>query len=209
MSALQQNTTGSYDTALGYYAGYNLIAGSNNIYIGNQGTSGDNNTIYIGMQGTQTTTYIAGISGSTVSGSAVYVNSNGQLGVQSSSRRYKQDIRDMGDTTDVLMGLRPVRFHYKTEGAAGPEHYGLIAEEVAGVAPELVGYAQDGQIDSVYYEKVNAMLLNQVQAQQRQIEDQRAQLESEQEHLQSQQQELSGIIRQLESRLAALESRDK
>jgi hypothetical protein len=135
----------------------------------------------------------------------VYVSSTGQLGVQSSLRRYKQDIRDMGDTTDVLMGLRPVRFRYKTEGATGSEHYGLIAEEVAEVAPDLVGRGQDGQIDSVYYEKVNAMLLNQVQTLQRLAEEQRTQLQSQKEQLQSQ----GDMINQLARRLAELENHER
>jgi hypothetical protein len=205
------NAVGSNNTALGYNAGYNLTTGGNNIYIGNEGTSGDNNTIYLGTQGTETTTYVAGISGTNVSGSAVYVTSSGQLGVQSSSRRYKQDIHDMGDTTDVLMGLRPVRFRYKTEGAAGPEHYGLIAEEVSEVAPDLVSHRQDGQIDSVYYEKVNAMLLNEVQKQHRLIEEQKARLQSQSKEFGERLQAQENLIQQLEIRLGELEleSHDK
>jgi hypothetical protein len=203
------NAVGSNNTALGFSAGSNLTTGSNNIYIGSEGTSGDNNTIYLGTQGTQTTTYVAGIYGTNVGGSAVYVTSSGQLGVQSSSRRYKRDIRDMGDTTDVVMGLRPVRFRYKTEGAAAPEHYGLIAEEVAEVAPELVGRAADGQIDSVYYEKVNAMLLNEVQKQHRLIEEQQEKLQSQRAEFGERLQAQENLIQQLEIRLSELESHDK
>lgn len=99
-----------------------------------------------------------------------------------------------------LMSLRPVRFRYKVYGP--PFQYGLVAEEVAEVAPELAARNRDGQIETVFYDKVNAMLLNQVQMQQRQIEEQRAQL-------QSQRQELSDVIRRLESRLAELENRSK
>ncbi len=90
----------------------------------------------------------------------------------------------MGDTTSVLMGLRPVRFRYRVDGPEGPQQYGLIAEEVEEVAPDLVGRNQDGRIDFVHYEKVNAMLLNQVQKQQR-------------------------LIQELETRLAALEATKK
>jgi hypothetical protein len=200
--ALYSSTTGNYNIAIGELAGYNLTMGSDNIYIGNQGIAGDNSTIYLGTQGTQTTTYVAGIYGTNVSGSPVYVTSTGQLGVQSSSRRYKQDISDMGDTTDVLMSLRPVRFHYKAEGRDGPEHYGLIAEEVAQVAPELVGHEEDGQIDSVYYEKVNAMLLKQVQTLQRLSDEQKERLQLQNQQLHTQ----GDFIRQLESRLTRLES---
>jgi hypothetical protein len=226
LEALAGNTTGLNNTALGFQAGLNLTTGSNNIVlgglagsnlttgdgnidIGNAGNASDSNIIYLGTQGQQTTTYIAGISNATVSGSAVYVASNGQLGVQSSSRRYKQDIRDMGDTTDTLMSLRPVRFRYKTEGAAGPEHYGLIAEEVAEIAPELVGRRHDGQIDSVYYEKVNAMLLNEVQKQHRLIEEQQEQLQSQRQEFSERLQRQESLIRQLESRLAQVESRGR
>ena len=193
--ALYSLTSGSANIALGLNAGSSLAAGSNNIDIGNQGLSADANIIRIGVQDTQSATYIAGIYGNAVSGQTVTVDSTGQLGVASiSSRRYKQDILDMGDTTDVVMGLRPVRFRYKALGPDSPEHYGLIAEEVQEVAPELVGHGQDGQIDSVYYDKVNAMLLNEVQKQHRLIESQTKDLETQRD-----------LIRQLESRLASLE----
>ncbi len=215
-SALYENTTGTYNIAIGERAGFNVAAtNSNNIHIGTEGASGDNNTIRIGGNtslgdnSTQSQFFASGIYGTNVSGSAVYVTSNGQLGVQSSSRRYKQDIRDMGDTTAVLMGLRPVEFRYKAEGAAGPEHYGLIAEEVAEVAPELVGRGQDGQIDSVHYEKVNAMLLNQMQTQQRQIEEQKAQLRSQREELTVRLKAQDDLIHELESRLAEVEGQEK
>ena len=97
----------------------------------------------------------------------------------------------MGDTTSVIMGLRPVRFRYNSHGPNGPVQYGLIAEEVDRIAPEMVGHDKDGQIDSVYYEKVNAMLLNEVQKQYRLIEGQ------------------AEMIRQLESRLDTLERQQK
>lgn len=195
--ALYSNTTGAGNIALGDGAGYNLTTGSSNIDIGNEGVAGESSAIRIG-QSTQQATYIAGIYGVNAGGSAVYVTSSGQLSSASSSRRYKQDIRDMGDTTDVLMGLRPVRFRYKTQGADGSEQYGLIAEEVEEVAPELVGRGLDGQVDSAHYEKVNAMLLNQVQTQQGQIEEQKGELQSQEE-----------MIRQLQSRPAKLKSREK
>ena len=111
-----------------------------------------------------------------------------------SSRRVKQDIRDMGDTTGTIMGLRPVRFHYKAHGSSGPEQYGLVAEEVAAVAPDLVARNGDGEIETVFYDKVNAMLLNEVQKQ-------HGQIQKLQERLQSQEE----LIRKLEFRLTQLE----
>ncbi len=131
----------------------NNQSGSNNVYIMNQGPPGsESNTIRIGTQGTgdgqQNAAYIAGIYGSTSSGGiAVYVNSNGQLGTSTSSLRFKEQVRDMGDSTNALMKLRPVTFLYKPEYATGERtlQYGLIAEEVAKVYPELVAYDKDGQ----------------------------------------------------------------
>ncbi|MGA2400416.1 MAG: tail fiber domain-containing protein [Syntrophobacteraceae bacterium] len=144
------NTTGSFNTALGYQAGSyafgEIFAGSDNIYIGagiSPATADESYTIRIGHD--QTQTFIGGISGTGVTGSAVYVDPyTGQLGIQTSSRRYKEDIEDMGDASSGLMKLRPVAFHYKPEYANGPrtKQYGLIAEEVAEVYPDLVQYAQ-------------------------------------------------------------------
>ena len=167
-NALFGNTTGSYNIALGFDAGYNLTSGSSNIEIGTMGTAGDNNTIQIGVQGTQSFTSIAGIFGTQVSGSAVYVTSTGQLGVQASSERYKTDIATMATLSARLEGLRPVTFHYKTDPDKVPQ-YGLIAEEVAVVYPELVIRDAGGKIMGVHYEELAPMLLNEVQRQQRTI----------------------------------------
>ena len=189
-----KSSSGGYNTALGYAAGYNLTTGTNNIDIGNAGVAGESSTTRIGTDGSQTRTFISGIRGVTTGAAnavAVMIDSNGQLGTVSSSRTVKRDIQDMGDTTGTIMGLRPVRFRYKAHGPDSPEQYGLVAEEVAEVAPELVARNQDGEIETVYYDKVNAMLLNQVQTQQRVIESQKKDLS------------------RLESRLAELESRVK
>jgi hypothetical protein len=102
----------------------------------------------------------------------VVVDSAGQLGTVSSSRTAKRDIRAMGDTTATIMGLRPVRFRYQTHGPDSPEQYGLIAEEVAEVAPDLVARKANGDPETVYYNKVDAMLLNEVQKQHRLLESQ-------------------------------------
>jgi hypothetical protein len=173
--ALESNTTGSYNTALGNGAGYwsPIFSGSYNIYIGynvSPAAYNESNTIRIGVEGTQSATYIAGIS--TITGDAVYVDSSGRLGTLSSSRRHKEDIEDMGDASSGLMKLRPVSFHYKPEYAEGPRRlqYGLIAEEVAEVYPDLVLYdPKTGQPQTVYYHLVNAMLLNEVQKQQKEL----------------------------------------
>jgi hypothetical protein len=170
------NTTGSHNTALGYDAGSptaSVNGGSYNILIGEGVTVGGlSNTIRIGNSN-QTAAYIAGIYGSTSSsGSPVYVNSNGKLGTHTSSRRYKEDIKDMGEASSGLMKLRPVSFRYKSEYSDGPRtvQYGLIAEEVAEVYPDLVQYdPRTGQPETVYYHLVDAMLLNEVQKLQKEV----------------------------------------
>jgi len=174
--ALENNTTGSNNTALGQNAGYynGKSTGSGNIYIGyyvQPASADESNTIRIGND--QTQTYIAGIYNTTAGGgSAVYVNSSGQLGTITSSRRYKENIQEMGDASSGLMKLRPVTFHYKPEYSEGPStvQYGLIAEEVAEVYPDLVQYdPKTGQPQTVYYHLINAMLLNEVQKQQKEL----------------------------------------
>ncbi len=109
-----------------------ITNGSNNIIIANVGVAADSAVIRIGTDGTQTSTFIAGINATTVTGSAVYISSTGQLGIAPSSRRYKQDICDMGEDSRVLQSLRPVAFRYTPNvDASGALQYGLIAEEVA------------------------------------------------------------------------------
>jgi hypothetical protein len=217
VSALYNNTTGGSNVALGYQAGYN-VTGSNNIEIGNQGTSADSGTIRIGTPGTQNSFFIAGVNGVTTTNSAVPVlidTTNGQLGVTSSSRRYKEDIQNMGDASLGLMQLRPVTFRYKKPFADGskPVQYGLIAEEVEEVYPDLVARSADGQIETVKYQVLDSMLLNEVQKQQRVIESQKNEfaqtIEAQKEQFTGRLQAQDDLIRQLESRLAELENRAK
>ena len=179
-----RNTTGSNNTAVGEHAGFSATTGDNNIYLGADvfGVAGEANTMYLGRVGTQTTTFIAGVRGITTGADAIQVliDSSDQLGTVSSSRRYKEDIQDMGRASAGLLDLRPVTFRYtqaSTDGAT-PIQYGLIAEEVAAIYPDVVVYNDAGQPETVQYRKVNAMLLNEVQRQHRQIEAQQEQLEA-------------------------------
>jgi len=160
--ALYGNTTGNYNVGIGYQAGYSLTSGSNNIDIGNHGLASDSGIIRIGIAGTQTQAYIAGIETTKLTGSAVYVTGNGQLGVLASSERYKTAIAPMGPATLKLEQLRPVSFHLKSD-PNGAVQYGLIAEEVANVYPELVIRDEAGKIQGVRYEELAPMLLNEVQ----------------------------------------------
>ncbi len=182
-TALQSNTTGSNNVAIGNLAAVGVSGGnSNNIHIGSLGASADSSVVRIG--GTQTSAYIAGISGASVSGgAAVYVTSSGQLGTVLSSRRFKEQITDMGDTSSKLLQLRPVNFFYKPQYDDGSHllQYGLIAEEVAKVYPEMVAYDKDGRILTVKYQLLAPMLLNELQkqaAQNRSLEERVAALEA-------------------------------
>jgi trimeric autotransporter adhesin len=168
--ALFNNTTGSNNIAMGYEAGYNLTTGSHNIEIGHKGAKTDNNIIRIGVEGQQAKTFVAGIYNTSVTGSAVMVNSSGQLGVVVSSERFKTDIAPMESNTAKLEQLRPVTFKLKTD-AKGTRQYGLIAEEVAKVYPELVIRDEKGRIDGVRYDELAPMLLNEMKQQAAEIRD--------------------------------------
>ncbi|HKI85236.1 MAG TPA: tail fiber domain-containing protein, partial [Thermoanaerobaculia bacterium] len=176
--ALAYNTTGIHNIAIGDRAGQDISSSSsNNILIGNTGKVGDSGTIKIGTEGNQTTAFIAGIHGVTTgeTGSTVVVDGYGQLGTVSSSRRVKQDIDDMGEATDGLYALRPVTFRYRkrvekarAEGkdpSTLPHEYGLIAEEVAKIFPDLVVRDKQGRPQTVLYRFLAPMLLNELQKQ--------------------------------------------
>jgi hypothetical protein len=188
-SALYHDTVGQQNIALGTDAGYFITIGSNDIDIGddnpftgaNDESSGaESNTIRIGERNTQKQAFIAGIWNAaepSVSGSAplpVYINGDGQLGIASSSRRFKKDINDMGDASDVVLCLRPVTFHYKPglDPSGKVPQYGLIAEEVEKVCPALVALDAKGEPFTVRYDAVNAMLLNEFLKEHRRVEAQ-------------------------------------
>jgi hypothetical protein len=167
--ALQANTVGGNNIALGPYAGSNIAQGWRNIDIGNSGVASDDGTIRIGNSSQHSAAFIAGIGSAHVTGSAVYISSSGQLGVLASSERYKTAIAPMGQSTEKLQTLRPVTFHLKSE-PNGPVQYGLIAEEVARVYPELVIRDGLGKIQGVRYEELVPMLLNEAQQQRQEID---------------------------------------
>jgi hypothetical protein len=160
--ALYKNTAGSHNIALGYNAGYSLTTGSNNIEIGNSGLAAEANTIRIGARGSQTNTYIAGISGATVAGGVgVVIDTNGHLGTVVSSKRFKDAIKPMDKASEAILALKPVTFHYKKEfDPDGIPQFGLVAEQVESVNPDLVARDADGKAYTVRYDAVNAMLLN-------------------------------------------------
>jgi hypothetical protein len=187
--ALFNNTTGGNNVAIGSNAANNVSAGNgNNIHIGSRGSGGDSGAIRLGDPATQSLFFAAGIRGITTGNNdaiPVMIDSTGQLGTVSSSRRFKEDIHDMGSASHDLMRLRPVTFRYKEPFADGskPIQYGLIAEEVAEVYPELVAHSADGQIETVKYQALGPMLLNEVQRQQAEIRGVEQQNQSIQDRL--------------------------
>jgi endosialidase-like protein len=175
-----QSTTGSFNTSLGFDAGANLTAGeNNNIDIGNRGVAGESNTIRIGEPvavlatlppdspflptlPAHTATYIAGIYSTTVAkGLVVKVDSTGHLGTVGSSERIKDAIKPMDKASEAILALKPITFRYKKEiDPEGTPQFGLLAEDVEKVNPDLVVWDAEGKVYSVRYEAVNAILLN-------------------------------------------------
>jgi hypothetical protein len=187
-SALGQLVGGTGNTAVGYTAGNSYTAAeAGNICIGHSvvGVGGESNTTRLGVQGTQTACYIAGIYGETVgvSGTAVFVDNTGLLGSTVSSRRYKDLISDMDTASDPILNLHPVTFVYKNDSSR-TKQFGLIAEEVEEIMPELVSYNKDGDPETVHYHTLPVLLLNHIQKQ-------------------------HNIIAELSRRLERLESRSK
>src|SRR5262245_16162905 len=186
---LQNNTDGNNNTAIGakalkkslgtknigigYQAGVTLTNGNNNIYIGHSGAGDESQTIRIGTA--QAQTFIAGINTAGVRGTAVVVDANGQLGVTVSSARYKRDIAPMGTQSEKVLQLRPVTFVYKGD-ADGATQYGLIAEEVAAVYPELVTRTPEGEVQTVKYHELIPMLLNELQHEHQSLREERAEV---------------------------------
>ena len=171
MNALLNSTTGSRNIALGESAGSALTTGKNNIDIGNAGTAGESAKIRIGNKAHKNT-YIAGISGVTVAGGVgVIIDTTGHLGTVTSSTRYKEAIQPMNASSEAILSLQPVKFRYKKElDTQGIPQFGLVAEDVAKVDPDLVARDEEGKPYTVRYEAVNAMLLNEFLKEHRKVE---------------------------------------
>ena len=187
VNALSNNTTGNSNIALGLQAG-ELTTGDNNIDIGNRGVAAEANTIRIGTQRIQTATFIAGISGTPIGGggSTVRVDANGQLGTAPSSARFKQNIKPMDKASEALHALKPVTFRYKEDlDPEGIPQFGLVAEEVEKVNPDLVSRDEQGKAFTVRYEAVNAMLLNEFLKEHRKVEALQASFAQQQKDFQA------------------------
>jgi len=159
--ALQNNTTGGANTALGAGAGLGVFTASHVIAIGTNGAD-VSDSCFIGN--------IRGVTTANADAIPVLIDSAGQLGTLSSSRRFKKEIKPMDKTSEAIFALRPVAFHYKKDNTSMPQ-FGLIAEEVAEVNPDLVVRDDQGEIYTVRYEAVNAMLLNEFLKEHRKVEE--------------------------------------
>ncbi len=216
-AAMARTTTGSGNTAIdglifleigndniavGRGAGDLLTHGDNNIYIGNPGAAGgESGKIRIGTVGTQNATFIAGISGTTVGGGVgVIINSNGKLGTIVSSERFKDAIKPMDKASEAILALKPVTFRYKKElDPEGIPQFGLVAEQVEKVNPDLVARDEQGKPYTVRYEAVNAMLLNEFLKEHRKVEEQQGKISDLKAALAQQGRDLaSAIARQQE-----------
>jgi hypothetical protein len=202
------NNTGSNNIGLGHSAGRNLTTGSNNIYIGNLGVASESGKIRIGKIGTQNATFIAGISGVTVpDGVGVIVGNNGQLGTSTSSARFKDNIKPMDKASEAILALKPVTFHYKHE--LDPEsipQFGLVAEEVEKINPDLVARDEQGKPYSVRYEAVNAMLLNEFLKEHRTVQDLKLTVVEQQKQIEALTAGLQKVNAQLELRKPATQT---
>ena len=172
--ALHDNTTGIQNTAIGYYAGHD-ITGDGNVCIG---------TYVFGAAGVDNTTWIRNVYDSVATARAVYVNSSNKIGTLSSSRRYKEEIRPMAEASEAILALRPMTFRYKKDiDPTRSRSFGLIAEEVAEVDPDLVTPDRNGKPETVRYEAVNAMLLNEFLKEHRKNEEQEATIARQQKQI--------------------------
>jgi hypothetical protein len=164
IGTLSQTSTGSLNIALGGFAGGNVFTANNVIAIGLPGENEDNRC-YIGQ--------IRGVTVGNADGINVIIDSDGQLGTSNSSRRFKKDIKPMDETSEAILALKPVMFHYKKyDTKTPPPQFGLIAEDVAEINPDLIVRDADGQPLSVRYDAVNAMLLNEFLKEHRRNEEQ-------------------------------------
>jgi trimeric autotransporter adhesin len=180
--------------------------GNRNIYIGNQGVAQESGAIRIGYQSFSTSTYINGIYGATEpSGLSVVVGPDGHLGTVSSSQRFKEQIKPMDNASEAIMALRPVTFQYKSDKQNTPQ-FGLIAEEVAKVNPDLVVRDDKSEIYTVRYEAVNAMLLNEFLKEHLTVQELKAGAQRQEAIIAQQQKQIEALTAGLQKVTAAVES---
>jgi Chaperone of endosialidase len=205
ISALASNTTGFYNTAIGNLA-LNHSTGTGNTALGNNAGSGVttvSNVICIGTTGQNVpnSCFIGNIYGKmTGFGIPVYINSAGKLGTSTSSQRFKDNIKPMGKASEAILALKPVTFHYKKNlDPEGIPQFGLVAEDVEKVNPDLVIRDKEGKPYTVRYDQVNAMLLNEFLKEHRKIEEQEATIARLQKQIEALAADLQKVSAQLEA----------
>jgi hypothetical protein len=200
------NTTGGGNIAVGSNAGFFLTTGGNNIYIGNSGLTSESRTIRIGQEGLHEATFIAGISGVAVAGTQVVIDASGQLGVAPSSTRFKEEIKPMDKASTAILALTPVTFRYK--GELDPkriQQFGLIAEQVEKVNPDLVARDEDGKAYTVRYEAVNTMLLNEFLKEHRKVQELEAIAAKQEATAANQQKEIKALTASLKEQASQIQ----
>src|SRR6266550_2970269 len=195
MAALSHNTTGSANTALGAGAGLGVFTASHVIAIGTNGAD-VSDSCFIGN--------IRGVRTANADAISVVIDSAGQLGTLSSSRRFKKEIKPMDSASKSILALKPVTFHYKSDKTGMPQ-FGLIAEEVADVNPDLVVRDDQGEIYTVRYEAVNAMLLNEFLKEHKKVEAQHGKIEKQEAAITELKSNLADQHKQIQTLIAGLQ----
>jgi hypothetical protein len=194
--ALGSNTTGYFNTALGHAAGANIITGDRNICIG---------AMIYGVDGVNDTTWIGNVYDSVTTARQVYVNEDNKIGTLSSSRRYKEEIKPMDTASETLFALKPVTFRYRKEiDRSRALSFGLIAEDVAQVSPELITRDEEGKPQTVRYEAVNAMLLNEFLKEHKKVEELRSTIAQQKNEFQSAIAQLSARMKEQDAKIQSV-----
>ena len=194
--------TGSDNTCFGANAGSSLTTGNGNVCIGSGvgGIAGGTDHTYIRNVWFESQPYTIGTN------DIVTVNADGRLGyaqnvafTSPSSRRYKHDVQPMDNTSEVLFRLKPVIFRYNKDlDRTEAQRWGLIAEEVEKLNPDLISRNRQGQVESVRYEAVNAMMLNEFLKEHRKNEEQEATIARQQKQIEALTAGLQKVSAQLE-----------
>jgi hypothetical protein len=193
-NALYQST-GSDNTAIGSAAGYDLVTGNGNVYIGRD---------VLGQNSESNTTYIRNVYDSITTARQVYVDANNKIGTLASTRRVKDDIEPMARASETILALRPVTFRYKKEiDRYCTPQFGLVAEEVAEINPDLVTRDREGKPETVRYDAVNAMLLNEFLKEHRKVQELEANAARQQKQIEALSTGLQTVSAQLELSKAA------
>jgi hypothetical protein len=206
--ALESITIGHANIAIGVDAGEALTGTESfNIDIAHPGVTGDAGTIRIGDAGLQTSTFIAGIRNQMTGNNdaiPVVIDSAGQLGTMSSSRRFKKEIKPMDQSSEAILALKPVTFHYKNDTKGIPQ-FGLIAEEVEKVNPDLVVRDKNGEIYTVRYDAVNAMLLNEFLKEHRKVQELKSTVAKQEAIIAQQQKGMEAVTARLDQQAAQIQ----